>query len=105
MVRFIGLLIVMGAMLAMWQPFNHKKPVDLETLEEKAFAAEDRPKNQSKIKATSRKTNKRQRIGNISSPPTESLISAQGHGLASTPSLQLYIGQQLALAEPPAAQN
>jgi hypothetical protein len=75
MVRFIGLLIVVGAMIAMWQPFNHKKPVDLETLEEKAFAADDQQKTKPKTKPASRKILKKQRIGRTSRTPIENLIS------------------------------
>ncbi len=63
MVRFISLLIFVNVLMAMIQPFDSRKLVDLETLEEQTIATDD--KSQVTLITAVQKTLPKQRAGGL----------------------------------------
>lgn len=68
LLRFISLLMFVGALMAMIQPFDNRGPIDLATLEENALAADDAGQSISITPASHK-----QRSGSLYKEPKDSL--------------------------------
>jgi hypothetical protein len=81
MIRYIGVLIFAGVMIAMIQPFDSLKPVDLDTFGNDTVVAEDN-KSQVKSKPVHQQSAKKQRDGKVDAELMERLKAIKAHKLA-----------------------